>query len=72
MSATVEIPEVNVSVSTTPVSVNVTQPAIDIVVEQGLGPQGPVGTVESNTGMEVNGNLNVLGKLASIIDGGSF
>ena len=72
MSATVEIPEVNVSVSTTPVSVNVTQPAIDIVVEQGLGPQGPAGTVESNTGMEVNGNLNVLGKLASIIDGGSF
>ena len=78
MPSTLDIPEINVSIDNSENIVEVVQPAIDILVENGLGPQGPPGNIEQNSGGSINGDLNVLGnlfvkgKVRINIDGGRF
>ena len=64
MPSTLDIPEINVSIDNSENVVEVVQPAIDILVENGLGPQGPPGTIQTNTGGVISGNLLVTGQLA--------
>ena len=63
MPSTLDIPEINVSIDNSENIVEVVQPAIDILVENGLGPAGPPGTIQDNTGGVISGNLLVTGQL---------